>query len=387
MTHRGPSTGRAAVSWTRPATSGSSRCCLLHRPSPRGCGADDVVRAVDGAPHRGPHHRRCRGPRSAGPATARSRLSLERAGETLELAIKRDVIVSQDVRSALLADGQVGYLRVDALQQQRRRTTSRRPCASISTRASSGLVIDVRDDPGGFVDAAVDIASEFLPDGPVYWEEIGRRGAACHRGERRAAWPSTRPSRSSCSSTMAPRRRARSWPGRSRTPDAPSSWASPASARARCRSGPSCPGESGGFRLSIARWLTRDKHWVDERGLQPDVEVADAGSRYWPEVDRAVPDRRRCGGRPPAHGGHRSARRRARWPRPPRRVDLPGSQRQRPTMLLSRVRLDAGELSGSGRARPCGSTPRMRLVFSASERRWCAMQDHLSSCTASEVRR
>ncbi len=34
-----------------------------------------------------------------------------------------------------------------------------------------GLVLDVRDDPGGFVDAAVEISSQFLADGAVFWEE------------------------------------------------------------------------------------------------------------------------------------------------------------------------------------------------------------------------
>ena len=33
------------------------------------------------------------------------------------------------------------------------------------------LVVDVREDPGGFVDAAVDISSQFLADGPIFWEE------------------------------------------------------------------------------------------------------------------------------------------------------------------------------------------------------------------------
>ena len=31
--------------------------------------------------------------------------------------------------------------------------------------------VDVRDDPGGFVDATVEISSQFLADGVVFWEE------------------------------------------------------------------------------------------------------------------------------------------------------------------------------------------------------------------------
>ncbi len=55
------------------------------------------------------------------------------------------------------------------------------------------------------------------------------------------------------------------------------------------------PGETGGYRLSVAKWLTRDKHWVDGGGLLPDVVVADEGERFWagtgeadPELDRQL---------------------------------------------------------------------------------------------------
>jgi carboxyl-terminal processing protease len=50
------------------------------------------------------------------------------------------------------------------------------------------------------------------------------------------------------------------------------------------------PGESGGFRLSIAKWLTRDKAWVHGTGLVPDVEVADGGRPPWPGASDDVDD-------------------------------------------------------------------------------------------------
>jgi len=36
--------------------------------------------------------------------------------------------------------------------------------------------------------------------------------------------------------------------------------------------------ESGGFRLTIAKWLTPDKRWIHEEGLQPDVVVPAEGA-------------------------------------------------------------------------------------------------------------
>jgi C-terminal processing protease CtpA/Prc len=34
------------------------------------------------------------------------------------------------------------------------------------------------------------------------------------------------------------------------------------------------PEESGGFRLTIAKWLTPTKRWIHGKGLTPDVVVA-----------------------------------------------------------------------------------------------------------------
>jgi carboxyl-terminal processing protease len=49
------------------------------------------------------------------------------------------------------------------------------------------------------------------------------------------------------------------------------------------------PGESGGIRLSVAKWLTRDKHWVEGVGLMPDVPVAFDGDRFWAGAVEADP--------------------------------------------------------------------------------------------------
>jgi carboxyl-terminal processing protease len=50
-------------------------------------------------------------------------------------------------------------------------------------------------------------------------------------------------------------------------------------------------GEGGAFRLTIARWLTPDKRWIHETGLQPDVLVdvpAEVPAGADPTLDRAL---------------------------------------------------------------------------------------------------
>ena len=48
-----------------------------------------------------------------GPSGTEVRLAIERDGAGIELAITRRLIRTEDVRSEVLADGRVGYLRVD----------------------------------------------------------------------------------------------------------------------------------------------------------------------------------------------------------------------------------------------------------------------------------
>ena len=71
------------------------------------------------------------------------------------------------------------------------------------------MILDLRDDPGGLVDEAVEVASAFLDGGPVVVLRAARRRHARRSTRRRAATP--RP-RSWCSSTAAPPARPRSSP-------------------------------------------------------------------------------------------------------------------------------------------------------------------------------
>ncbi len=38
-------------------------------------------------------------------------------------------------------------------------------------------------------------------------------------------------------------------------------------------------GDSGGFRLTTARWLTPDRTWIHGKGIEPDVVVTEAPAR------------------------------------------------------------------------------------------------------------
>ena len=196
------------------------------------------------------------------------------------MTIKRDVIVSQDVRSAVLADGEVGYLRVDSFSS-RADDDFEKALRGHLDAGIERLVVDVRGDPGGFVDTAVAITSEFLADGPVFWEEdaqgtqrpieVAGGGLATDPGIEVVVLIDD--GTASASEILAG---ALQDAGRARL------LGTTTFGKGTVQEWTQLPGENGGFRLSVAKWLTRDKDWVHGKGLTPDVTVERGERRFRP---------------------------------------------------------------------------------------------------------
>jgi carboxyl-terminal processing protease len=104
-----------------------------------------------------------------GSAGTMVRISIARAGEhPFDVTLTRAIIHVASVKSHLEA-GRIGYLRIstfaektqrevlDALNDMRRRAGG----------PLEGLVLDLRNDPGGLLDEAVDVAGDFLDGGVV----------------------------------------------------------------------------------------------------------------------------------------------------------------------------------------------------------------------------
>jgi carboxyl-terminal processing protease len=116
------------------------------------------------------------------------RLSIIRKGETkpLELTIMRDKIKVQSVKSKLLETG-YGYLRVTQFQEE---TTSDvvktiEKLVKLDKDAKGdglkGLVLDLRNDPGGLLNSAVGVSAAFLPPKTLVTSTDGRTEDAKRR--------------------------------------------------------------------------------------------------------------------------------------------------------------------------------------------------------------
>jgi carboxyl-terminal processing protease len=97
------------------------------------------------------------------------KLTIARSGEDLkELTITRDTITVSSVKSEIKG-GDVGYIRVRRFGDDTD-TAIRQAAADLAGQGISRIVLDLRDNPGGYLNAAVSVTSEFLADGVVVVE-------------------------------------------------------------------------------------------------------------------------------------------------------------------------------------------------------------------------
>ena len=100
------------------------------------------------------------------------KLTVVREGEEpKELAITRDQIQVSSVKYEV-KDGGVGYIRVRRFGDDTD-TAIRNAAADLAKQGVTKIVLDLRDNPGGYLNSAVTVSSEFLADGVVV-EERGR---------------------------------------------------------------------------------------------------------------------------------------------------------------------------------------------------------------------
>jgi len=94
---------------------------------------------------------------------------------TLDFTVTRDKISTSSIDAAFLDDAETGYIRISQFVA----TTSKEFRAALEKLRAQGmkrLIIDVRGNPGGFLDQAVAVADELLPDGKLIVYTKSRHG-------------------------------------------------------------------------------------------------------------------------------------------------------------------------------------------------------------------
>jgi carboxyl-terminal processing protease len=111
--------------------------------------------------------------RGAEGTQVRVRVSREGEADTHELTLTRRIIERKAVPYAFVADDSVGYLRLRAFSERSGEET-RSMLARLRGQGARSLVLDLRSNPGGLLDQAVDVAEAFLPRGTMVVYTQGR---------------------------------------------------------------------------------------------------------------------------------------------------------------------------------------------------------------------
>ena len=83
--------------------------------------------------------------------------------ETLDFTLKRARIRLDSVRNVTMQPGGLGYLQITQFSE-RTGKEFHSALTSLEKQGMRGLVIDLRDNPGGLLDAAIDVCNEFFND-------------------------------------------------------------------------------------------------------------------------------------------------------------------------------------------------------------------------------
>ncbi len=113
--------------------------------------------------------------RMRGKPKTQIRLSILRKNEAkpLEISLTREIIKVQSVKSKLLEEG-YGYLRITSFQENTGTALTKHLNDLYKTEPLKGLILDLRNNPGGLLHTAVGVSAAFLPGKTLVTSTDGR---------------------------------------------------------------------------------------------------------------------------------------------------------------------------------------------------------------------
>jgi carboxyl-terminal processing protease len=111
-----------------------------------------------------------------GPKGTKVNLTIQRDGATdpLAFSLVRDTIKIESVKSKVI-DNTIGYVRLTQFQEATGRDLSR-ALKQLKDQKVQGTVLDLRNNPGGLLTAAVDVSEQFVGNGKLIVYTKGREG-------------------------------------------------------------------------------------------------------------------------------------------------------------------------------------------------------------------
>lgn len=86
----------------------------------------------------------------------------EKEERILDIAVKRDIIKIKSIKRASLIEEKIGYIKLVEFQENTPRDLEE-TLKRLETEGMDSLILDLRNNPGGLLDAAASVAEKFLP--------------------------------------------------------------------------------------------------------------------------------------------------------------------------------------------------------------------------------
>jgi carboxyl-terminal processing protease len=224
-----------------------------------------------------------------GPAGTVVHLTIARAGEAapLEFELTRARITTDGVTSKMLDSG-IAYVKVPTFSAN----TNRELIAALRTLMAEkpqGLILDLRDNGGGYLETAVEVVSQFQGSGVVLYEEYGdgrRKAYNANPGGLATKIPMVVLINEASASASEITAGALQDYGRATVVGVTSY------GKGSVQNWIPVSNDQGAVRITIARWHTPEDRQIDGAGLTPDVYVtitdSDRQADRDPQMDAAV---------------------------------------------------------------------------------------------------
>ena len=236
-----------------------------------GIEAGDVISAVDGSSIDGLTIDQARD-RIRGKKGTTVVLTIVRdGGAPFDLSVVRDVITQREVVTEELADGTVRYIRLAGFSEGGADEVE----SALRDALDEGVtkvILDLRGNPGGFVTSARSVASQFIASGPIFWQEDAKGVQTETDAEEGGV--ATDPSielavlidrRSASASEIVA--------GAIQDTGRGILVGETTFGKGTVQQWTPLDNDAGGFRLTVAKWLTPEKRWIHRVGIEPDVVV------------------------------------------------------------------------------------------------------------------
>lgn len=214
-----------------------------------------------------------RGPKGS---TVRLTIRREDVSEPFTISIIRAEISLVSVEHRMLTD-EVGYLAIHTFNSRTLQELDDN-LSRLKEKGAKALVLDLRGNPGGFLDGAIETVSRFIDSGPaLWWEEAdGTIYPIQVKPRRTFDWPMVVLIDEGSASASEIVAGALHDSGRALLVGIQTFGKGSVQNVHQLRNG-------GSVRVTTAHWLTRNKHEINGVGLEPDIHIAPDESR--PVVD------------------------------------------------------------------------------------------------------